>query len=158
MTQVHHIDADGAYLGSTDAVFGAPQPPPPAGAVATASTAPPSMLHRWSDGAWAAPSEAATAASLALRRATFFMALDVALGLTPADPLIEDHIAAIIAASTNLSDAQKRSALTLMSAATVFLRADPDAPGLLDAVGAELGLTSAAIDALFIQADGGETA
>ncbi len=111
----------------------------------------------WDGSAWSAPTpptDAEKAAPLKLRRAAFFVALDAALGLTTSDPLIEDHVAAAIAASQTLSDADKRLALTLMSGATEFLRQDPDAPGLLDAVGAELGLASAAIDTLFLQTAG----
>ena len=55
------------------------------------------------------PSAAETAATIRLRRAAFFLALDAALGLGPLDPLPEEHLVAVIAASS-LPDATKRQA------------------------------------------------
>ncbi|MCI4664213.1 MAG: hypothetical protein MRY74_05785 [Neomegalonema sp.] len=110
----------------------------------------------WDGSSWSAPvqSDAELAATLSLRAPAFFQALDEALGLTTSDPLAPDYVAAQISASSTLTATEKRQALTLLASATEFLRADPNAPGLLDAVGAELGLTSAQIDAMFLSAGG----
>jgi hypothetical protein len=43
-------------------------------------------------------------------------------------------------------------ARTLARTATVFHRNDPDRPGLLDRIGALLGLAPEAIDSLFLEA------
>ena len=98
------------------------------------------------------------AANIALPRAVFFLALDQALGLTAADPVVDQFVANAVSASTTLDEATKRTALTLLRGAVTFLRVDPDAPGLLDALGAELGMTPAQIDALFISAADAEGA
>lgn len=98
----------------------------------------------------APPSDAERAASIRLRRAEFFIALDSVLGLGPLDPLPEDHLAAAIAGSA-LDDATKRQAIILVRTAGEFWRADPDAPGLMDLIGTTiLGLTAGQIDAMFI--------
>lgn len=98
------------------------------------------------------PTTPEIAAKLSLRRAAFFLALDSALGLTSSDALVHDYVKAQIEATAALTAEQKRAALTLLLNATTFYRADPDQPGLLDAVGAILGLSSSQIDDLFIGA------
>lgn len=111
----------------------------------------------WDGAAWSAPSvseptDAERAALIKLSRTDFLMALETALSLTAADPLVDDYVAAQIDASA-LSAANKRLAKTLLMNAVEFWRVDPDRPQMLDTVGAAaLGLTSAEIDQLFLGA------
>lgn len=76
-----------------------------------------------------------------------------ALATTLAQPLdaVEAHVDAAIAASSALTDAQKATARFFMSKAVAYHRADEN-QALLEAIGGELAITPAQLDALFIAA------
>ena len=108
------------------------------------------------------PTTAELAATLSLPAASFWIALHVLLidneVLTPADD-VQAHVLSVIDSAVSaeaLTDLEGMSARILVRTATTFVRADPDRPGLLDGIGALVGLTSGEIDALFVAAAGEE--
>lgn len=107
-----------------------------------------------------APTLAELAAGLSLRAAQFWIELQLALVERDALSFQDDVQAHVLLAIETAEAAGAIEPIAAMKArvlvrtATEFLRSDPDNPGLLDAIGALLGLTPAEIDALFLTAVG----
>lgn len=95
------------------------------------------------------PSDAERAAAIVLSPVAFWGALAVALA-RPLDQ-IEAHVHWEIDAATALSADQRAQARFFMSKAVEYHRADENRD-LLEAIAAELGLSPAMLDQLFIQA------
>lgn len=98
------------------------------------------------------------AATLCLPASVFWIALQMRLVdtavLTPSDD-VQAHVLAAIDAGVSagaLAALEAMTARTLVRTAVAFHRKDPDRPGLLDRIGALLGLAPEAIDSLFIEA------
>ncbi len=152
----YFVDQTGAYRGGFDGVE------PPAGSTEVAS-APADARQIWdfTAGAWEPlqePTGAELAATLSLDASDFWIALHVALigkgALTPGDDVQAHTLAAIDAGvlASELTEIDAMAARILVRTAQKFHRADPKRPGLLDGVGALLGLTSAEVDVVFTDA------
>ena len=88
-------------------------------------------------------------ASIALTRATFFMAVDALAGLTPGDPIPKAWLVEQIKASTLLNPAEKRKALIYLEEASAFERSNE----FMDVLGpAILGVTAEELDQAFLDA------
>lgn len=103
------------------------------------------------------PTQAELAATLSLPASDFWLALNLKLiekGSLALEDDVQDHVLATINAAVTalqLSATDGLAARILVKTAITFHRADPDRPGLMDAIGALIGLTAGEIDALFVE-------
>ncbi len=102
------------------------------------------------------PNTAELAATLSLASSDFWIALHLALiekGALGFEDDIQAHVLTAIdagVAAEVLSVVDAMAARILVRTAVTFHRADPARPGLLDGVGALVGLTLGEIDAIFV--------